>query len=101
MVFDSLANIIKHCGTEMNCETCKRVFTPMPAFEDFNQSDGCAATLYLKEGQFYILAHYGSRFDMQRYALKQGHYEVGNICDDCINTLINEGTASLIEDGVW
>ena len=85
----------------MNCETCKRVFTPMPAFEDYNQADGCAATLYLKEGQYYILAHYGSRFDMQRYALKKGQYEVGTICDDCIHSLINEGTATLIEDGVW
>lgn len=102
MVFVSSVSTIRDFGTDMNCETCKRIFTPMPAFEDFNQADGCAATLYLRDGQYYILAHYGSRFDMQRYALKTGgSYDVGHICDDCINRYINEGKASLIEDGVW
>ncbi len=85
----------------MKCETCKRVYTPMPGLEDTEQASGCAATLYLKDRSFYILAHYGSRFDMQRYSLKLGHYEIGHICDDCINIFINEGRANLIEDGVW
>ncbi len=72
----------------MKCNTCE------------NDCE-CHATLYLHGGTHYILAHYGSRYDMQRYALKRGTYEVGNICDTCINNLINEGVASMIEDGVW
>jgi hypothetical protein len=73
----------------------------MPYLDETDQANGCAATLYLHSGTHYILAHYGSQYDMQRYALKRGTYEVGNICDICINNFINEGEADLIEDGVW
>jgi hypothetical protein len=59
------------------------------------------ATLYTTGGDFYILGHYGSDYDMQRYALKRGEYAVGNICDSCITDLIKGGKAWLIEDGVW
>jgi hypothetical protein len=70
--------------------------------EETEQASGCAATLYLNQGVHYILAHYGSAYDMQRYALKRGFpYETGNICDNCINNFINDGKAGLIEDGVW
>lgn len=85
----------------MKCETCDTEYEPMPAFEDTNQAAGCAASLYLYEGIYYILAHYGSRFDMRRYALKRGAYNVGEICDDCIDKYISYGDAYLIEDGVW
>lgn len=86
----------------MKCETCKTEYKPMQGLEDTDQASGCAATLYLHGGVHYILAHYGSRFDMQRYALKRAFpYETGNICDTCINNYINEGKAGLIEDGVW
>lgn len=85
----------------MECNTCKKEYKPIPFLEDTNQAEGCAATLYLRDSTYYILAYYGSRYDMQRYALKIGQYEVGDVCDNCINTLINEGKASLIEDGVW
>lgn len=73
----------------------------MEDLEAFDQADGCSATLYLKEGTHYILAHYGSKYDMQRYALRRGLYETGNICDRCIENYINMGMASMIEDGVW
>jgi hypothetical protein len=85
----------------MQCNTCKKEFNPIPMLEEYHQADGCSATLYLHEGTYYILAHYGSKYDMQRYALKKDIYEVGNICDRCIENLINMGSASMIEDGVW
>ena len=85
----------------MKCNTCNTEYKSTAILEDYEQADGCSATLYLREGTHYILAHYGSRYDMQRYALKRGLYETGNICDNCIKSLINEGAASLIEDGVW
>lgn len=87
----------------MKCNTCKTEFEPIDFMpEHSNQADGCAATLYLHSGTHYILAHYGSRYDMQRYALKRGHYyETGNVCDDCIKKYINDGKAILVEDGVW
>lgn len=75
----------------MNCKTCNIEYL----------SDRCAATLYLLAGTYYILAHYGSAYDMQRYALKRDKYEVGDICDDCIRNYIDRGNAHLIEDGVW
>ena len=85
----------------MKCNTCNTEYKAIPYLDETDQANGCAATLYLHGGVHYILAHYGSRYDMQRYALKRGTYEVGNICDTCINNLINGGVASLIEDGVW
>lgn len=61
----------------------------------------CNATLYVNESNFYILAHYGSKHDMQRFALKLDKYKTGNICDECIDKLIKDGKAWVIEDGVW
>ena len=58
-------------------------------------------SLFLKEGSFYILGQYGSRYDMELYALKRATYSIGDICDDCVRQLINEGVAQKIEDGVW
>lgn len=77
----------------MKCNTCKN--------EDKNQEYEYPASLYLHNGSYYIIAHYGSRYDMQRYILKSGHHKIGEICDDCINKFIIDGTANLIEDGVW
>jgi hypothetical protein len=86
----------------MLCNTCDTEYTAMPGLEDTEQADGCSASLYLHEGTYYILAHYGSKYDMQRYALKKvSKYVTGNICDKCIERFINAGAASLIEDGVW
>lgn len=85
----------------MNCNTCKTEYEPMENFEKYEQAAGCAATLYLYEGTYYILAHYGSCFDMQRYVLRKDKYEVGHICDNCIKKYIDADRAQLIEDGVW
>ena len=85
----------------MKCDTCNTDFTPETFFEDTDQAHGCAASLYLLGGQYYILAHYGSKFDMQRFSLKKGSYETGNVCDECIDKMINTGVANMIEDGVW
>ena len=82
----------------MKCNTCNTEFAPM--YGD-NQASRCASTLYMKDGDYYILAQYGSVHDMQRFALKSDKYETGNICDDCIDELIEHGKAWVIEDGVW
>ena len=83
----------------MKCNTCNYEFTSF--IKDTNQAHGCSATLYVMNGDFYILAQYGSAYDMQRYALKRDKYNVGVICDDCIKKYIEAGAAHLIEDGVW
>lgn len=85
----------------MKCNTCNNHFDPIPMLEKYHQASGCSATLYLSDGTYYILAHYGSAYDMQRYALKLDKYEVGHICDNCIKKYIDDGRAQLIEDGVW
>jgi hypothetical protein len=82
----------------MKCNTCNSEFKDITGS---NQGIGCAASLYLKDGDYYILAHYGSKHDMQRFALKTDKYETGNVCDDCIDKLIEHGKAWVIEDGVW
>ena len=82
----------------MKCNICNTKFHDITGR---NQAMGCAATLYMNEGDYYILAHYGSSRDMQRFALKSDKYETGNICDVCIDQLIKNGEAWVIEDGVW
>jgi hypothetical protein len=72
----------------MKCNTCKK-------------EKDCHATVYLKAGTYYTLGQYGSRYDMQLYAMKRGVYDIGHICDGCVEKYINEGKAQLIEDGVW
>jgi len=83
----------------MKCKTCSQEYYSFS--KATNQAHVCAATLYIMNGDFYILAHYGSAYDMQRYALKRDKYEVGVICDDCITNYIDRGNAHLVEDGVW
>lgn len=73
----------------------------MPNLEETEQADGCAANIYLQDGTYYILGFYGSRYDMQRYALKRGQYETGHVCDTCIEGMIKDGKAHMIEDGIW
>lgn len=85
----------------MKCETCNTEFTPMENFEDYNQAAGCAASLYYHDGSYFILAHYGSRYDMNRYLLNKDEYKEGDICDSCIESYISSGKARLWESGVW
>jgi len=83
----------------VKCNTCGKSYKQI--FD--TQGDGCAADIYLKDGEYYLIGYYGSKVaDMRRYRLKNSTaYETGTICDDCINNLINDGTAILIEDGIW
>jgi hypothetical protein len=55
----------------------------------------------MSKGDFYILAMYGSLHDMRRFALKKDKYSTGDICDACIDNLLDDGRAWVIEDGVW
>lgn len=85
----------------MKCDTCNTKYTPIPQCEETEQAVGCSATLYYLDNDHYIVGHYGSRFDMRKYALKPNKYKVGNICDECIQKFLNTGEAYLIEDGIW
>jgi hypothetical protein len=67
----------------MKCNTCEQEFYSSTK-QNMEHSHGCAATLYLMNGDFYIIAQYGSFYDMQKFALKKDKYKTGNICDDCI-----------------
>lgn len=83
------------------CNTCKTEYKVI--FSDTLQAERCAATIYLKDGEYYLTGYYGSQVaDMRRYFLdKCVDYELGTICDDCISKLISKNIAHLIEDGIW
>lgn len=83
----------------MKCNTCDTEFYSKT--DRNGLTHGCAATLYLMNGDYYVLAQYGSFYDMQKFALKKDKYNTGNVCDDCIRKLIEDGRAWMIEDGVW
>lgn len=78
----------------IKCNTCG---------QKYDHGHRCAADIYLQNGEFYLIGFYGSEVaDMRRYLLKNSvDYEIGTICDNCINNLIGDGTATLIEDGIW
>lgn len=84
------------------CATCGKSHPDLFG-EEYQQGDGCAATIYEKDGKIYLVGHYGSIIaDMNRYEISQiSGYQLGNCCDDCISRMINEGKATLIEEGVW
>jgi hypothetical protein len=87
---------------KFNCDQCGTEFESIFGFGASKQALGCSAILYERQGEFYALGCYGSRqHDMRKYRLKGTDYKIGEICDECINTLIKEGDAALIEDGVW
>ena len=71
--------------------------------ERYQQGDGCSATVYEKDGETYLIGHYGSTVaDTNRYWIRQGSgYKIGNCCDGCITRMLREGNATLIEEGVW
>jgi hypothetical protein len=87
---------------KFNCDQCGIEFESISGFGASKQAIDCSAFLYERQGEFYVLGGYGSRqHDMRKYRLKGTDHKIGEICDKCINTLIGEGNAALIEDGVW
>lgn len=89
--------------TKVVCNTCKAEYDPMPMFEETKQAYKCSATVYLKDGTYYLVGHYGSTVaDMEHYILDSGaKFELGEICDECITELIEQKKAKLIERGIW
>jgi DNA-directed RNA polymerase subunit RPC12/RpoP len=83
----------------MKCNTCKIEFEDLTGRPPIFGVG--SAMLYLKDDDYYILAYFGSKYDMQRFALKKDKYETGIVCDDCISKFIKDGKAWMIEDGVW
>ncbi len=86
----------------ITCATCdakhKSIFD-----KEYQQGDGCAATLYEHDGKRYLVGHYGSVVaDMERYEVNPAAgYNLGNCCDVCITRMIDEGNATLIEEGIY
>lgn len=85
----------------VKCNTCEQEYTVIDGTDD--QGYGCAATVYMHEGETYMIGHYGSYLhDMRLYRLEPSlSYEFGIICDSCASSLVSAGTAKLIKDGVW
>ena len=89
--------------TKVVCNTCKTEYDPMPMFEVTKQAYKCSATVYLRNGTYYLRGHYGSTVaDMDLYELDpNAKFELGEICDECITDLIEKKKATLIESGLF
>lgn len=88
--------------TTFKCCKCGTEYESMFGDEAYKQALGCASEIYKDKFGFYLQGFYGSiEHDMKVYDLKGSDHTEGTICDECINTLIKEGNAALIEDGVW
>lgn len=83
----------------ITCKTCGSGHAAI--FSETDQGLDCAATLFERDGETFVAAAYGSRFDMHLYKLKAGNYTRGTICDDCIQQLINDGAATLLNESYW
>ena len=73
--------------TPVVCARCESTFANVGFGDD--QGSGCAST---HNGKF-LSGHYGSmRHDMKLYRVAQPqHIPEGNICDGCIDTLLESG----------
>lgn len=85
----------------VKCNTCHKTYKTI--FEETNQGHGCSATVFLRDGNFFLAGHYGSKIaDMNLYQLKiEGNFQVGSICDSCIESLISSGDAILLKEDIW
>jgi hypothetical protein len=83
------------------CATCNEKYKAI--FEETGQGQGCASVLYLRDGKHYIVGSYGSYVaDMRKLELKPDtSYNVGIICDDCIEKLKKDGLVVKEEDTTW
>jgi hypothetical protein len=79
------------------CEWCKNSFRAIYFDESADkqtQGDDCAASVYQKEGSWYVAGHYGSGgFDMMRLRFIATHptQPLDPVCDQCINERIAAG----------
>lgn len=85
----------------VKCNTCHKTYKAI--YEDTNQGVDCSATVFLRDGNFFLTGHYGSKVaDMQLYKLNiEGNFQVGSICDGCIESLISSGDAILLKEDIW
>lgn len=89
----------------VRCNTCKREYEPMKGCEDTEQAYRCSATVFLREGKYYLVGHYGSTVvDMEMHELtadSDTDFELGVICDDCIEKLIDQKKTKKVQSGLW
>jgi hypothetical protein len=83
----------------ITCKTCGSGHAEI--YVEGDQGVDCASTLFEREGEALIASSYGSRFDMRMYRLKPAEYTKGTICDECIQKLIDDGTAELLREDNW
>jgi hypothetical protein len=87
----------------VTCEWCKnrfRAIIPHDSGEKPTQGDDCAASVYQKDGEWYVAGHYGSgHFDMDRLRFIANHptAPLDPVCDQCLTERIAVG--DLIHDG--
>lgn len=85
------------------CQTCGTHFPNDAVGEEYDQSHGCSATVFNKNGKQYIIGHYGSRVaDCHLYAVTGVEYKENMMCDDCITTgLANKNIEKISEDNYF
>ncbi|MDO8470078.1 MAG: hypothetical protein Q7S84_03655 [bacterium] len=80
-----------------SCDRCKRTYEDIYEGCTGNQGWGCAASAVKRDGNIYVSAGYGSKFDLCLIKVV-GEEGVGvsvgmEICDACIEKFIKEGVA--------
>lgn len=85
----------------IKCDNCQSYYKTI--FEDTKQGDACASVLYLHGGKYYIQGSYGSYVaDMRILELKPDiSYNIGIICDSCIEKLKADNLVVKDEDSAW
>ena len=85
----------------VKCDTCNKYYEDI--FADTKQGDGCASVLYLHGGKYYIQGNYGSHVaDMMKFELvNSASYNIGIICDDCIEKLRMDKLIVREENTAW
>ena len=85
----------------VKCDNCNGYYEDI--FPDTKQGDGCASVLFLHDGKYWIQGNYGSYVaDMRKLELKPDtSYNIGIICDKCIERLKADNLVVNEEDTAW
>jgi len=80
--------------------TCANCGSKYEAFyEDTEQAMGCAANVFERDGQLYVVGHYGSRIiDAKLYKILTKGFVKGIICDECVQKGIDDDQFELVNE---
>lgn len=82
---------------KVTCANCGSKYKAL--YEDTDQAMGCASNVFERDGQQYVVGHYGSLIiDAKLYKILTNDHIKGIICDDCVQKGIDDNQFELVNE---